>query len=266
MEFLAACSSATDDVSAVAAFLGASSTHVTYAHPLNGWTGLHWASSRNHLLTARLLLDHGADASFPNAKGATPRDVATSKEMRALLGGDPVSELPRASSSSFTPNYLVDVAALPPLDKIMAGAAAGDNDDQRVKHALPEYIPSQSSETPALAPSAKSAHSQPSPAPPIDLSTLQEVLVHVGSRYDTNDRSIAGAIHVSKHATILEMVNQAYSELDIMTAPTSETKERNLVVSRLDNSSRVIPVSKKQHGHLALMHYKEGNGLIVHDH
>jgi len=53
-----------------------------------GGTALHWAAARGDTATVVVLLEAGANATTPDAKGVTPLDVATKKgndEIAALL-------------------------------------------------------------------------------------------------------------------------------------------------------------------------------------
>lgn len=85
------------NVSAVAALLAAGAP-VQAAVTKKGTTALHLATQSTgaggtadtlaeQLAIIRLLLDHGADATTPDARGKTPRDWATRTPVRALLGG-----------------------------------------------------------------------------------------------------------------------------------------------------------------------------------
>ncbi|MBU2341760.1 MAG: ankyrin repeat domain-containing protein [Alphaproteobacteria bacterium] len=51
-----------------------------------GWTLLHHAADRDRVELAKILLDHGAKRSIRNKDGQTAPEVATSAEMKALLG------------------------------------------------------------------------------------------------------------------------------------------------------------------------------------
>ena len=50
-----------------------------------GLTPLHWASGNNHIETAKLLLDRGAEVEAKNNEGKTSLDWACSNEMEDLL-------------------------------------------------------------------------------------------------------------------------------------------------------------------------------------
>lgn len=52
-----------------------------------GWTLLHQAADRDRVALAKILLDHGASKTLRNKDGQTPGQLATSPEMKALLGG-----------------------------------------------------------------------------------------------------------------------------------------------------------------------------------
>ncbi|WP_097093745.1 ankyrin repeat domain-containing protein [Novosphingobium sp. Chol11] len=51
-----------------------------------GWTLLHHAADRDRVALAKILLDHGARRSIRNKDGQTAPQLATSPEMKALLG------------------------------------------------------------------------------------------------------------------------------------------------------------------------------------
>lgn len=51
-----------------------------------GWTLLHQAAQRDRVALAKILLDHGARRNLRNSDGQTAAQLATSPEMRALLG------------------------------------------------------------------------------------------------------------------------------------------------------------------------------------
>ncbi|UZK64869.1 ankyrin repeat domain-containing protein [Sphingomonas sp. M1-B02] len=52
-----------------------------------GWTLLHQAASRDRVALAKILLDRGASKTIRNKDGDTAGQLATSPEMKALLGG-----------------------------------------------------------------------------------------------------------------------------------------------------------------------------------
>eukprot|EP00039_Didymoeca_costata_P004905 m.76966 g.76966 ORF g.76966 m.76966 type:complete len:293 (+) comp12593_c1_seq1:115-993(+) len=88
--------------------------NVNAAHPMNGWTALHWAVKRNHNRIARVLLEHGADKTVKDAAGNQPAAFAkSSKEILGLLEA-PDSQSERAEvahdeagdDGGFVPNYL----------------------------------------------------------------------------------------------------------------------------------------------------------------
>jgi ankyrin repeat protein len=54
-----------------------------------GWTPLHYASANNHIETAKLLLDAGADLNIEDEDGETPLYLARTPQMRAILNKTP---------------------------------------------------------------------------------------------------------------------------------------------------------------------------------
>ncbi|KAI9342937.1 hypothetical protein BDR26DRAFT_1006591 [Obelidium mucronatum] len=253
MEFLQAC--AAGNVEAVARFLPAAAEDkrrvVNYAHPMNGFTGLMWAAKRGHVGVARLLLASGADAAAEDARGRTAAALASDAATCALLAAAPPPPPPAAPAApKWVPNYLVDASALPPIDLLRADAEPPNTADQS-KPSAKSIPPSASS----------SSSSPPSARPKVDLSSLQEIVVYLASRFDADERSIVGAIHIPETVSIASMLQQAYSELDILTEPDSKIPT---IISRLDNVKRVIPISKKQYDQMAALHFKHGNSLIIH--
>ena len=65
-------------------FLLATGASVNTANPSTGNTALHLASANGHVAAVHLLVQQGA-ALLPNAAGQSPRDLAVSSEVRALL-------------------------------------------------------------------------------------------------------------------------------------------------------------------------------------
>ncbi|KAJ3298941.1 Ankyrin repeat domain-containing protein 40 [Rhizoclosmatium sp. JEL0117] len=256
MEFLETCAGGNKE--AVARFLTDNSTRgdkVRFAHPINGFTGLMWAAKRNHVQVAALLLDAGADPNTLNSAGKSAKDLASTDEMRALLGAErnqPDQSVPQRKT--FVPNYLIDPATLPPIDMIMAGAASSDLESAPSKPDIPQH------EAPKLQ-SKQPIYTRTPQSEPEDLSSYQEIIVYLSSRYDSHDRTIVGAIHITPSSTISALLQQAFDELDILVAPDSKLPS---TISRLDFVNRVIPVSKKQFGHKAALHFKHGHGLIIH--
>ncbi|ORY53157.1 hypothetical protein BCR33DRAFT_711508 [Rhizoclosmatium globosum] len=186
--------------------------------------------------------------------------------MRALLGAErnqPDQSVPQRKT--FVPNYLIDPATLPPIDMIMAGAASSDLESAPSKPDIPQYeAPKlQSKDTSAITPiiSKQPIYTRTPQSEPEDLSSYQEIIVYLSSRYDSHDRTIVGAIHITPSSTISALLQQAFDELDILVAPDSKLPS---TISRLDFVNRVIPVSKKQFGHKAALHFKHGHGLIIH--
>ena len=66
-----------------------------------GWTALHWAAGYNHLKVAQLLIDNVADKNIKDNEGRKPIDLASSSEMKALLGGRDQSGKPVLELSKF---------------------------------------------------------------------------------------------------------------------------------------------------------------------
>lgn len=65
-----------------------------------GWTLLHHAADRDRVALAKILLDHGAKRNLRNKNGQTAPQLATSPEMKALLGpavAKPATPSPAAS-------------------------------------------------------------------------------------------------------------------------------------------------------------------------
>ncbi|KAJ3015670.1 UNVERIFIED_CONTAM: hypothetical protein HDU68_012623 [Siphonaria sp. JEL0065] len=256
MEFLQTC--ATGNLEAVERLIPADwegkDRVINYAHPINGWTGLMWAVKRNNVPVARFLVASGANVNAVNAKGSSVADLVQSEEMREILKLQ--VEIPVAvQQSTFIPNYLVDAASLPPIDKIIAGASSKSDEQDDAKTTLPEYIPVQHTEASQPRPTTATASSN------IDISNLQEIIVYLASRYDTEEKKIIGAVHIAENTAITLLLQQAFAELDILLEPDSKIPT---VISRLDNQKRVIPISKKQYDHLAVLHFKHGNSLIIH--
>lgn len=65
-----------------------------------GYTLLHHAADRDRVALARILLDRGAKRTIRNKDGQTAPQLATSPEMKALLGSAPAAAAPAAASSS----------------------------------------------------------------------------------------------------------------------------------------------------------------------
>lgn len=62
-----------------------------------GWTLLHHAADRDRVALARILLEHGAKRTIANKDGRTAPALATSPEMKALLGAASMDAGPVAS-------------------------------------------------------------------------------------------------------------------------------------------------------------------------
>lgn len=67
-----------------------------------GWTLLHHAADRDRVALAQILLEHGARGNIRNSDGQTAAQLATSAEMRRLLGPAPANAAPPAASSRAT--------------------------------------------------------------------------------------------------------------------------------------------------------------------
>jgi hypothetical protein len=63
-----------------------------------GWTLLHHAADRDRVALARILLDHGAKRTIVNKASQTAAALATSPEMKALLGAASVTPGPAPDS------------------------------------------------------------------------------------------------------------------------------------------------------------------------
>lgn len=63
-----------------------------------GWTLLHVAADRDRVALAQLLLQHGAKSGARNKDGQTAAQLATSAEMKALLGSDSTVAAPTNAS------------------------------------------------------------------------------------------------------------------------------------------------------------------------
>lgn len=59
-----------------------------------GWTLLHHAAQRDRVPLAKILIDHGAKRTVRNKDGETAAQLATSAEMKALLGPAPAANKP----------------------------------------------------------------------------------------------------------------------------------------------------------------------------
>ncbi|KAJ3219367.1 Ankyrin repeat domain-containing protein 40 [Dinochytrium kinnereticum] len=100
---LEAC--ATGDLKAVEMLLR-NGVSVNAAHPVNGWTPLHWASKRGHNDLVRILIAEGASLSSKNSKGETAADVAN-KNVAELFNVTPEAiESREPKQKVFIPNYL----------------------------------------------------------------------------------------------------------------------------------------------------------------
>ncbi|RKP13580.1 hypothetical protein BJ684DRAFT_19936 [Piptocephalis cylindrospora] len=85
--------------------------HPDGQNPVNGWTALHWASSRGQGRIIPILLAAKADKTIRDGQGRTPAEVAKEPEIRRLLGEQPDSKIlsePSTASPVWTPNYLAN--------------------------------------------------------------------------------------------------------------------------------------------------------------
>lgn len=64
-----------------------------------GWTLLHHAADRDRVALAKILLDHGAKRMIANKDGKTASALATSPEMKAILGAGSIVQ-PQADTAS----------------------------------------------------------------------------------------------------------------------------------------------------------------------
>lgn len=62
-----------------------------------GWTLLHQAAQRDRVELAKILLNKGANKALRNKDGQSPGQLATSPEMKALLGGSVATAKPATS-------------------------------------------------------------------------------------------------------------------------------------------------------------------------
>ncbi|CAH1794380.1 unnamed protein product, partial [Owenia fusiformis] len=77
---------------------------VNSQNAMNGWTGLHWASKREHKSIVELLLQHGADPSVANSAGETAGQVTGSADIQRVLGATPSEN--KRSELPIVPNYI----------------------------------------------------------------------------------------------------------------------------------------------------------------
>jgi hypothetical protein len=76
-----------------------------------GWTLLHQAAQRDRVALAKILLNKGASKTLRNKDGQTPGQLATSPEMKALLGGSVATTKPATSRDiECQQKYRADVA------------------------------------------------------------------------------------------------------------------------------------------------------------
>ncbi|EZA56410.1 hypothetical protein DMN91_009839 [Ooceraea biroi] len=73
------------DVDAVQEFINLG-VDVNARQPVSGWTALHWACKKGHLLVAALLLKNGADRNLWSEMGETPASLCSNQQILHLLG------------------------------------------------------------------------------------------------------------------------------------------------------------------------------------
>ncbi|KAF6198778.1 hypothetical protein GE061_006800 [Apolygus lucorum] len=86
-------------------------TNVNARQIINGWTPLHWAAKRGRAEIVRYLLEKGADPNILTENGETAANLATTSEVRKVLGAD-MNGVPTESALPITPNYIKN----PPLN------------------------------------------------------------------------------------------------------------------------------------------------------
>jgi hypothetical protein len=65
-----------------------------------GWTLLHYAADRDRVELARILVAHGAASGPRNRDGQTAAHLATSAEMKALIGSDATAAAPASAADA----------------------------------------------------------------------------------------------------------------------------------------------------------------------
>ena len=55
---------------------------------MNNWSALHWAAHRKHQSCVKVLIEHGADPSLKNDKGAQPWPCTTGSACRCAINAD----------------------------------------------------------------------------------------------------------------------------------------------------------------------------------
>lgn len=76
-----------------------------------GWALLHQAAQRDRVGLAKILLKKGANEALRNKDGQTPGQLATSPEMKALLGESVATTKPATSrDTECRQKYRADVA------------------------------------------------------------------------------------------------------------------------------------------------------------
>ncbi|CAJ0588124.1 unnamed protein product [Cylicocyclus nassatus] len=90
LDFLEQCTNG--DASKVRNMIAANMVDVSYQHPINGWTALHWAARRGYEEICVLLLAHGFSREVRDKKGRTPFDVCAEDniELREILRPDSI--------------------------------------------------------------------------------------------------------------------------------------------------------------------------------
>ena len=91
-----------------------------------GWTLLHHAADRDRVALARILLDHGAKRTLRNKDGKTAPQLATSAEMRAMLG-------PAGASTGASPPSAEDRRKRECRQKYEADAALASDSTGRMR-------------------------------------------------------------------------------------------------------------------------------------
>jgi hypothetical protein len=88
-----------------------------------GWTLLHHAADRDRVALARILLDHGAKRNIRNKDGQTAADLATSPEMKSLLG--PASARPASNGATASDSRKVECQQKYQADAALASDTTG---------------------------------------------------------------------------------------------------------------------------------------------
>ncbi|KAJ3183140.1 Ankyrin repeat domain-containing protein 40 [Geranomyces variabilis] len=213
---------------------------------VNGWTALHWASSRGNAEIVSLLLGHGADEKLKNFKGQAPVELAKRDEVRELFTTPPLPtataaqpQRPPTPPPAFVPAYLAtpvsDLLFSVPVSEQPGFASAGRRAvaelagpvsaprPEPTRPAAPvvavrEEVSSPATQKPSTATAA--APSNPHPPQLVD-STRKDLIVHNGIPHKEllvyinyrDDAQLTGAIFVSVGSTIKDLVAQIDREL-----------------------------------------------------